>query len=369
MEIALISHATMPDTSPKKSESTVPFLELIRSASEVSVEELTGKRASAKAPGQARAFLVYVKEQVAPAPESPSAESYDREFLLKNASLLVTAQEWVLARHLYSLMLQRDIKDGDALKGLGVCLLRVGDRQSARKCFTALWDLHQREDALVWLGLCYSGTGDVEKAIVCYRKVRKPEGLDEEERFELWKDLGNCLARRGEIEEADEAYRQALRLAPDSSAVHVNRGMLELQKDGVREAKDHFIRALQLDGSCARALCGLGIVKSIDGDLSGAERDLSAALELDPRNQTALLQWLFIGHRLSDTGRLRACAETFFRGEPFPVEVGYAYAALLFQEARWIDCRRVLDATLAKSPAHAKAQRLREALGAALSTK
>lgn len=348
----------MPDTITPKKQSAESLLALFEAADKITVEELTDNPAKGRGkPAAGRAFLVYVKPSVKPAPES-----HDREFLLRNAEVLLAAEEWLLARHVYSLLLQRDIRDPDGLKGLGICLFRVGDRKSARKCFTALWDVHRRDDALLWLGLCYASGGETEKAVACYRRVREPRRLSDAERFELWKDLGNCLARMERLDEAEAAYRDALAVKPDSAALRVNFGMLDLQRDRVSAARGHFSKAVELDPGSAKAHCGLGLVSCLEGDYAAAEERFARAMELDPSGQTPLLQWLSIGHRLGATERLHKAVAAFLEKDAGNVEVRYAHAALLFQESRWTDCRRALDAVLSAAPAHGKATRLRDAL-------
>ncbi|MCB0416469.1 MAG: tetratricopeptide repeat protein [Bdellovibrionaceae bacterium] len=334
-----------------------PLLELLQSAEEVSVEEI------ASAQPQQRTFVLKLqpKKDSLPSVPAPTPE-YSREYLLENARLLIQNGDFLLAQNLYSRLLQNNIQDADALKGLGICLLRLGDRPKAKKCFSALWELHDSEEALVWLGHCYSKEGDDRRAIQTFGGIRTLEALSKEDRFEVLKESGNCYFRLGRETEARVAYLDAMKVRPDSVLLEVNLGMLELQCHRLDDAEKHFQRALDLDAGCSKAFSGLALVAQEREDFFVAEKYFYKALDLDPLNQTALLQLVARAHRCGEFAAISERLKQFVAQEPDNVDVNYAYATVLFKRGRWAECRERLHTALTKDPHHRPSQKLNREL-------
>lgn len=94
---------------------------------------------------------------------------------------------------------------------------------------------------------------------------------------------GNDLLVRGDYKNAAEAYREALKLEPDSAKLHYN---LSLALEGLREIEEEtreVQEAIYLDPNYAEAHNQLGTLALRAGKLADAERQFRAALELNPR--------------------------------------------------------------------------------------
>ncbi|MCB0405084.1 MAG: tetratricopeptide repeat protein [Bdellovibrionales bacterium] len=347
---------TKLDTQP-----VAPLLELLQSAEHVSVEEVPAKK-----PLQ-RTFVLNIQpgnnsqSEGGEAPQRPAPE-YDRGYLLENARLLLQNADFLLAQNLYSRLLQKNIQDAEALLGLGICLLRLGDRQKAKKCFGALWELHDSEEALVWLGHCFSKEGDDRRAIQTFGGIRSLAALSDEERFEVLKESGNCYFRLGRETEAREAYLGARDVRPDSVLLEVNLGMVELQCRRLEEAENHFQRAMDLEAGCSKAYSGMALVAQEREDFFVAEKYFYKALDLDPLNQTALLQLVARAHRCGEFASISERLKQFVAREPDNVDVNYAYATVLFKCSRWAECRERLHLALSKDPHHRPSQKLNREL-------
>ncbi len=98
----------------------------------------------------------------------------------------------------------------------------------------------------------------------------------------VWNDLGNLLRMAGRLAEAEDAYRQALGIAPQKVAPRYNLGLL-LQQQGKREkALDEFRQVVKTDPGFAWAHYQIGALLEAKGNESGALTAYARAFALNP---------------------------------------------------------------------------------------
>uniref|UniRef100_A0A4W6C4F5 Protein O-mannosyl-transferase TMTC3 n=1 Tax=Lates calcarifer TaxID=8187 RepID=A0A4W6C4F5_LATCA len=102
-------------------------------------------------------------------------------------------------------------------------------------------------------------------------------------------NLANLIrANESRLEEADQLYRQAISMRPDFKQAYISRGELLLKMNKLTEARDAYLRALELDRTNADLWYNLAIVNIEMKDPSEALRNFNHALELNPRHKLAL---------------------------------------------------------------------------------
>ncbi|XP_029009902.1 protein O-mannosyl-transferase TMTC3 [Betta splendens] len=102
-------------------------------------------------------------------------------------------------------------------------------------------------------------------------------------------NLANLIrANESRLEEADQLYRQAISMRPDFKQAYISRGELLLKMNKPTEARDAYLRALELDRSNADLWYNLAIVNIEMKDPSEALKNFNHALELNPRHKLAL---------------------------------------------------------------------------------
>jgi len=101
------------------------------------------------------------------------------------------------------------------------------------------------------------------------------------------------LAARGEYERARADAERGLRLAPDNPFLLCVLGQIEMAEDRADRAREAFDGALRHDPALASAWANRGILAFQNGDVDGAVRDLSRAIDLtgaaDPAERAPLL--------------------------------------------------------------------------------
>lgn len=372
----------MPQPNPERSTPHSPFVKMLEDAGDVSINELSAvnkfrivstldkllvQSPTTKDGCSSRAFLVVVTpRQVRNSSDFSEAlpVPYDRDTLLQNAKLLLQNEDYLLARNVFRYLLDKNVKDSEALKGLGACFLGLGEVIAARKCFQALWDYFHIEESRYWTGLCHIKDGKDDLAIVQLKLAQKSERLDKDLQFRIHKELGNCLTRAHQLDEAAVNYHKALDLKPDSPAILINLGTLEIQRRHLNLAAEFFEKALRIDPTNSRAICGSGMVALAKDQLNEADSLFSRALKHDQRNLVAIYQKLEIAYRKGEYSEIRQHCQTFLEQTPDNSDIRFVLATVFFKESNWSACEAQLDAILGPNPNHEKARNLKRELQA-----
>ncbi len=364
----------MPNLSPEKTSS---LLDLLNTADDIEVREVSPQNkqriysaldhflrgTSDSNSAEERAFVVRVRTRREPEPPpAPLEIPTDRAYLLENANTLLSNEDYILARNIYSYLLKQDLKDQSALKGLGVCLLRLGESDSARKCFRALWEQFQAQEAHYWIAATYLKENKDELALQHMERVTHPSEMPEDARYHYYKDFGNCLTHSSRFDAAVDSYAKALAIRPGSSQIEANLGTLEIQRGNLEAAKVHFEKALEADVRNGRAHCGLGILARASSATVEAERHFEKALENEPPNRIALLQIVDIAHHLESFSKAKDRLNAYLETHPSDAEMNYALAAIHFRESDWVSCEKRLNKALESDPHHERATRLKSRL-------
>lgn len=168
------------------------------------------------------------------------------------------------------------------------------------------------------LGVDYLGSGRTAMAI---RELRASLILDDRDpQTYLW--LGEAYRRKGEVEEAEEQFREALRLAKRSKEeqtqqdARLNLSALLSKLGRYEEALEHC-QALADDPTVSspwKPITNCGWARMQLGQLGAARRDFETALEYHVRFGPALLNLGILeakeGHRLEAIQRLESALET-----------------------------------------------------------
>ncbi|MBI4404101.1 MAG: tetratricopeptide repeat protein [Deltaproteobacteria bacterium] len=375
MKIAFLVFATMEAMTPQPNRA---FLDALSQAEEVRIREVPLSKRNKLVfslqeilrdfDGQYhtdthRAYLVRLKVKPSLPNEAPLEKVSEDEWS-HYADLLIENGDYLLARNIFSYQLQRDLRDPRALKGLGTCLFKLSDKAAAKKCFKALWELHRQPAALCWLGFCALAEHDDEQALEYFNQAAhgEPKHLTDNERFELYKELGNCFARMEEFSKAIDEYEKAAAINPSSDTLFVNRGTVELHRNNLASAAEFFKKAAELNPKNSKAICGLGLVAMTGENLDCAETEFERALDIDICNTPALFQLVSISHVKGDFTRVKRRLRAFLLNEPKNVQGRYLLGAILFKEGAWKESEKEVDAVLALQVNHIEANRLKEQL-------
>jgi Flp pilus assembly protein TadD len=133
---------------------------------------------------------------------------------------------------------------------------------------------------------------------------------------------GALRARRGEIDEAIEDYRRAVRSDPFSASLSAALALLYHRRGLGDQAEAEIRRALSVDSRAAAPRLALARIRSARGDEAGAESSLRQGLALSPGNPDLHLA-------------LAALLASSGRADEALAECGAAIAAGLDPAALW----------------------------------
>jgi Flp pilus assembly protein TadD len=133
------------------------------------------------------------------------------------------------------------------------------------------------------LGKTVGSRGNLTEAIEHYRQALKIDPAY----AKAHNNLGNALLVRGEVEEAIEHYRQALKVDPDHAKAHYNLGAALASRGDLAEAIEHFRQAVRIDPAYAKAHYNLGVALARRGNLAEAIGHFRQALRIQPDSAEA----------------------------------------------------------------------------------
>lgn len=183
----------------------------------------------------------------------------------------------LLARRLLDLLVQRDIVRP---------AVEWGEDAFARTRERVLGALDPRAHgvALGNLARVLNWAGKFEEAgVLALRSVKLVPG-DPNAQFEA----GFELARRGELDAAQEHFLKALQLDPKAARAHYNLGLVYARKQDLKRATEHLEQAVALDPEHAISRNNLGMALLEQRRLEDAAQQFAEAVRLDPGYARAL---------------------------------------------------------------------------------
>ncbi|MBN2355339.1 tetratricopeptide repeat protein [candidate division KSB1 bacterium] len=179
-------------------------------------------------------------------------------------------------------------EDATAFLNLGTFLYGLQRYEEAIDYLEAAANLNPNyKTAYNMLGYTYAQLYKVDlarKALKTYAKLAKEEPNP-------YDSLGDILIRFGLVDEALEAYRQAIKNDPTFWASHFNTLIALVEKGKVEEAEISaldLIEKVERNSDKANALIYLAQIQLVKEDKEAALKYFQQSAELDPRSQTAL---------------------------------------------------------------------------------
>ncbi len=246
------------------------------------------------------------------------------------------------AEALFEMALKRAPQRGTLLKRLGRIDLALGRNERAIERLTEAVTLLDDADAQFLLGIAEDRAGRTDRAITALKLAlaRDPElssAMLELSRIEMsqgsyvlaadyarqaialapddWAahlNLGNSLVMAGQVEEGIDAFRDAISRSPNLPGPHHNLGMLLRQRGSERSAAIH-----------------LGHARFLEGDYAAARGEYIEALERGTENEVLLLRLAECHRALDDYLEAVATLQrAFARAEATPMAARRLYALL-----------------------------------------
>ena len=178
--------------------------------------------------------------------------------------------------------------------------------------------------------------------------------------YEVLRELGDCYTSVGNHSQAQRCYEKAASLGPDEPGPYVGLGVSALQRGQLDDAEIAFRVACRLDATCAKAHSGLAMVAQQRNDFQQAFDCYMKSLELDTDNITALLGLFQVSCEMRSFAKVIYYLDVYLQMHPGDASVMFALAALYLKDGRLEQSKHMLLNLLALEPANRDAANLLE---------
>jgi len=157
-------------------------------------------------------------------------------------------------------------------------------------------------------------------------------------------DRGMERAKAGRYNKAVDLFTRALKIVPEHTEARRNLAMALMNTQRFAEAKDQLIDVLRLspDDTWAYVLLG-NIFAKHESDLDTGERFYRKALDLDPKDTRALINYAALKTERKDPEGARTLFEQAIALDPKPPNPYYGLAMLLNDAGKPLESLAILD--------------------------
>jgi type IV pilus assembly protein PilF len=178
-----------------------------------------------------------------------------------------------------------------------------------------------------------------------------------------WSTLGLTYEALGNVRLAEDAYGNAVRVAPRDYQIQENYAVFLCRQDRFDDARGYFDKAIKAPTNdySERTYTNAGVCMMQKPDYAAAEQYLRAALERRPNHGEALLQMSVLSYETGDNLKARAFLQRYLGGNMPTAPV--LYHGILIEEKLGDDtARREYAMQLLRDfPNSAEAERIRQA--------
>jgi len=339
------------------------FIVRVRRTSQSLANHLAGKAGQEPVTQTSIEAMVAETMQQVPA-AAPGAiappEEYDPQTLLESARLLEENQDYALARNIYQAMVRKGWNIPQGLAGMARAFERDGKNDEAVRCYQEAIAYSSELPFYQALAAMQIRAGNDKDAGETLVRALGLNGLEDEQRFDFHKSLGNCFTRLGDYAKAEHHYWKAYELNSRSDVLQVNVGSLALQKGDYESARKHFLKALEISSKNDKAISGLGMTYLAQNDTAAAYQQFVASLEINPGNLGAIYNLVKCAYELKKFDDAAHLLRQYVQANPVNTNILYSYAGILYHQGEFRRAHDEVQKILEGNPNHAGAKELRD---------
>ena len=290
-------------------------------------------------------------------PQSLSSH-FDKEFLFKNALILVDHGDYDLALNLLDTVLSEDELHAESLKWKGYCLTQLGNIEKAIEAYFKLAESSPSDTNYFNLAEAFYTAGQDDTAKEFYLKSLEIINYESPHLFQIYKKLGNVATKARDFDSAEEYYDKAYTITPHSDDLFVNYGTLEMQKENHEAALERFKHAISLNKNNDKAWIGLSLIYRARGDVELSWGELLHALDINPKNAVGVKLAIDWGIAEMEYEKAIAVLERYLNVAEPNADWIFTYAGLLYQAGDWKESKKILELLLAEKPKYQAATEL-----------
>ncbi|PWZ58823.1 putative UDP-N-acetylglucosamine--peptide N-acetylglucosaminyltransferase SPINDLY [Zea mays] len=222
---------------------------------------------------------------------SPAKQQLEGKEALRYANILRSRNKFADAINLYTIVLEKDGTNVEALIGKGICLQAQNLPRQAIECFTEAVKIEPgNASALTHCGMIYKDEGHLVEAAEAYQKARMadPSYKPASEFLAIvLTDLGTSLKLAGNTEEGIQKYCEALEVDNHYAPAYYNLGVVYSEMMQFDMALSCYEKAALERPLYAEAYCNMGVIYKNRGDLDAAIICYERCLTISPNFEIA----------------------------------------------------------------------------------
>ena len=156
-------------------------------------------------------------------------------------------------------------------------------------------------------------------------------GLKATQQSWLFRTVGDCFTRLGDLESGQQNYLRAAELDPYCHRVYIGLGTVALQSKQYNVAVPHFHKAISLAPKDDMANLGLGLAFEGLGESEQSLKWTIRACDLNVENKAALYHLVKLSYELSAYGDAIRVIERYVNLHPYDVHMIYTLGGLLYK--------------------------------------
>jgi tetratricopeptide (TPR) repeat protein len=243
-----------------------------------------------------------------------------------------------IAQYLH--ILEEDPENPDALYLAGVAYFQIQDFEQAELFLEAALSLAPgRSDILINLGNCQHAQSRLDEALEAYTQAISADPSI----AEAHNNQGNVLRELGRFEEAEAAFRQALTLQTDYLSAQCNLAATFRSLGKLEAAESLTRKILEQDPTLDMALTVLGCTLLDQGRPDEAIAALEQAIELNPNDRATYISLAKIWRRKGQIEEALQICDSYLRLDPRDTMVLSVKALLLNEQGGAENAKSLLD--------------------------
>jgi len=196
--------------------------------------------------------------------------------------------------------------------------------------------------------------------------IFKMQNIPVHHRANLYRLIGDCFAKLGDLNSAKDAYLKGVEFDPYLAKAYIGMGTVGLLRNSFDVAVLHFQKAISLAPEDEMSNLGLGLAFQGMNELAEASRWVVKALEVNPCNGAALFTLVKISYDREVFTEVEVVLNRYMKAEPNDTNIMFTLGGITFRQGRYEDTISIMQRIVGIDPADARAQSLMQQARAAM---
>lgn len=195
-------------------------------------------------------------------------------------------------------------------------------------------------------------------AITLVQQAFEMPNLPELQRATLFRNVGDCFTKLGDLESGEENYLRALRLDPYCAKTLIGLGTVALQRRDYNSAVPQFQKAVSLSPNDDMASLGLGLAFEGLGEFRQALQWAVRACQINPENSPGIYSVVKFATELDEYDDAARVVRRYVELHPYDVNMTFTLGGIEFKIGNVDEATRLMEAILKLDPMNSRAHSL-----------